>query len=307
MGKLKHEFDIIEITKKQAKELIDKYHYLGNKGFRSKISFGLFHKESEEIVGVAVYHNVSAPETVVGAFGLQRNEQDGILELGRLVMKPEYNGGNYTSFLVANSIKLLRKKCNVRALIAYATSDRHVGYIYQATNFKYYGLTAPKKDFWVDGKIQERGSTKGKKGIWVNRPRKHRYVLIFDKTLKIRWEEQPYPKEQPSNLKCYGCDGKGFVVSRGEKYNCPICQGNMNKIDEQNDKNEAVLIKDFDDALIQITETENKGKVAVYDAQKCIEILMQDGLSLEEAKEYFDYNIKNIRLNKNEPRFIHTV
>ena len=227
---IKNKYEVREIGKKQAKELVSKYHYLKEKGFRSKKCYGLFQKENCELVGVAVYHNVSAPETIVGAFGLKREEQGGIFELGRLVVKPNFNGGNFTSFLIATSLKKLRKSLCVRALITYATSDRHVGYVYQATNFKYYGLTSPKKDFWIDGKIQERGTTKGKQGVWVNRPRKHRYALVFDKQLQIKWKEIDYPKGKKLINDCYGCEGSGEVLSRGEKYKCPICQNENNDI-----------------------------------------------------------------------------
>jgi hypothetical protein len=49
---------------------------------------------------------------------------------------------------VAKAIKRLRSETNVRALISYADSKYHHGYIYQATNFKYYGLAPQKQDFF---------------------------------------------------------------------------------------------------------------------------------------------------------------
>jgi hypothetical protein len=96
-------------------------------------------------------------------------------------------------------IKQLRKDTNVRAILSYADSAFHNGYIYQATNFKYYGLTPKKRDFWFlldDGSYKkcQRGKIKGAEGEYRDRSRKHRYLIIFDKTLKCKWEEQPYPK-----------------------------------------------------------------------------------------------------------------
>jgi hypothetical protein len=90
----------------------------------------------------------------------------------------------------------------VRCILSYADTDLHVGYIYQATNFKYYGLTSKKKDFWIlkeDGSYEKFKKGKGKKirgtkGEYRDRSRKHRYLMIYDKTLKCKWEEQPYPK-----------------------------------------------------------------------------------------------------------------
>ena len=60
-------------------------------------------------------------------------------------------------------------------------------------------MTSKKRDFWrkqPDGTYikQSRGKTRGIEGEWRDRTRKHRYMLIFDKTLKTNWIEQPYPK-----------------------------------------------------------------------------------------------------------------
>ena len=87
----------------------------------------------------------------------------------------------------------------MRAIISYADSDLHNGGLYAAVNFKYYGLTAPKKDFFVkqpDGtfKKQSRGVTKGVEGEWRPRSRKHRYLITYDKTLHTKWQEEKYPK-----------------------------------------------------------------------------------------------------------------
>lgn len=187
------------IEKKICDEMIKKYHYLGKQGFsfRSGYNYGLFCNGL--LIGVAVFHSVSAPETVQGCFGLARNEQDGIWELGRLVIHPNYNGKNYTSWFLARAIRQLRKSTNVRALISYADTAYHCGYIYQATNFKYYGMTSKKKDFWQrksDGTYvkQSRGKTVGVEGEWRDRTRKHRYMLIFDKKLETKWKEESYPK-----------------------------------------------------------------------------------------------------------------
>ena len=160
--------------------------HLGKKGFCSKVIYGLF--DNVNLVGVAVYHGISAPETAVGAFGLARNQQEGLFELGRLVLHPNYNGKNYGSHLVGKSLKQLKNKYKARAVISYADSSLHTGGIYRACNFIYCGLTNAKKDFYVNGKIQERGKTKGVAGgVWLPRPRKHRFVMLFDKKIKLLW------------------------------------------------------------------------------------------------------------------------
>ena len=193
----KEEVFVSQITKEQAKDLIDKHHYLGSKGFRCVVAYGLF--VGPDMIGAAVYHGPSAPETIVGAFGLTRTDQDGFWELGRMVLEKGKNGKNYGSMLIGRSIRLLRKNYLVRALITYAESTRHYGALYQAANFTYCGLTKPKKDFYLpDGRKKERGITKGIEGIWKDRPKKHRYVLVFDKNLTLKWNISPYFKEKPN-------------------------------------------------------------------------------------------------------------
>lgn len=191
---------IENITKRQCEEFLNKHHYLSKQGcgFRSGFNYGL-HEEDGTLIGVAIFHTVSAWETVKGCFGLQNKEQKGFWELGRFAIDSEHNTNNLSSWFLSRAIKRLRSETTVRALITYADSEVHNGTLYQACNFRYYGLTAPKNDFWIeqaDGtlKKQSRGKTKGVAGVWKPRSRKHRYLLIFDKTLRTKWIEQPYPK-----------------------------------------------------------------------------------------------------------------
>jgi len=199
-----NDYKINKITKVQCKEILIKYHYLTKetKTFRSGINYGLF--LNGMLIGCAIYHCPSVPETVKGCFGLNRNEQSGFYELGRLALDPNHYKRNLTSWFLSKTIKLLRKEINVRAILSYADSELHTGYIYQATNFKYYGLTALKSDFWIlqdDGTYikYQRGKIKGLQGENRPRSRKHRYLLIFDKKLKCLWEEKPYPKGNNKN------------------------------------------------------------------------------------------------------------
>ena len=89
------------------------------------------------------------PEIAKGAFGLERNQQEGLFELSRLCVDPELQKEEYniTSWFVSRCIKRFRKDANVRAILSYADSAHHTGIIYRACNFNYYGLTNPKKIF----------------------------------------------------------------------------------------------------------------------------------------------------------------
>ena len=186
------------ITKEEASSLLEPYHYLTkqSKGFRSGYNYGAF--INNELMAVCIFHNPSVPELVKGCFGLERNEQKGIFELGRLVKRP--NSEIILSQFVAKAMKQLKKDTEVRAILSYADSRYHAGYIYQALNFKYYGLTAKRSDFWFeqpDGSYikHTRGKVKGFKGIWKPRARKYRYLMVFDSALQSKWKQEDYPKK----------------------------------------------------------------------------------------------------------------
>lgn len=186
-------FLINQISGQMAIPFLSTYHYLGKKPFRHSFIYGLLKSDAgfgeDPLLGVCVFHGVSAPETAVGAFGLSREYQQGLWELGRLAMHPDLNGGNHTSWFVSRAIKQLCKDTTVRAIISYADSSAgHTGAIYRACNALYCGMTAPKNDYYVNGKIQERGKTKGVVGEWKLRPQKHRYVWLFDPTLTLKWD-----------------------------------------------------------------------------------------------------------------------
>jgi len=88
---------------------------------------------------------------------------------------------NSESRFISVAIRELRKLTPVKAIITYADSAMgHTGIIYRATGFTYLGLTSPKDDFWVDGKIQQRGQTSGIGGVWLPRSRKHKFIKRFD-------------------------------------------------------------------------------------------------------------------------------
>lgn len=185
-----------------ADDFLIRHHYLeqqGN-GFLAKECYGLFNT-NYKMIGVITFSGISVIETLIGAFdGFDRfSSQEGFYELSRLAMDDETKEKNLTSWFVSRSIKLLRKRHYVRALISYADSKYHHGYIYQATNFKYYGLTAQKTDFFEtldDGTKRQiwRGTVSGKEGEWIKRTRKHRYMMVFDNGLHIKWKQQPFPK-----------------------------------------------------------------------------------------------------------------
>jgi hypothetical protein len=198
---VKSDFYIDKVGKDEIKDLLYTHHYLKDesKDFKSGYNYGLFrHTEWEcplrigGCLGACIFTGLPVPEIAVGAFGLERHEQQGLFELSRLCIEPSTQSCEYniTSWFVSRAIRQLRKDTEVKAIISYADSNHHTGTIYRACNFKYAGLTDPKKDFYYsDGTKHSRGRVKGSEGEWKERSRKHRYVMIFDKSLKLAWKE----------------------------------------------------------------------------------------------------------------------
>ena len=195
---MKSDFYIDRVTKSQSADLLLRYHYLKDisKDFKSGYNYGLYKKNDFSplniggIQGVCIFTGLPVPEIAKGAFGLERHEQQGLFELSRLCIHPDTQEREYniTSWFVSKAIKNLRRETEVKAIISYADSDYHHGTIYRACNFRYCGLSEPKKDFYfADGTKHSRGFVKGCDGEWKDRSRKHRYVMVFDKSLNLLW------------------------------------------------------------------------------------------------------------------------
>lgn len=220
--KAKAVFDIKEISKAEAYNFIRQYHYLGDAKFFSTENYGLYLKDGT-MVGCATFSNPQGNVALKGWFSLD-NTDTSVLELSRLCVLPPLNGTNATSYLLGNACRLLGKKA-IRAIITLADESRHVGSIYQVCNFKYYGLTGIKSDFFRDdGKLNPRGPTKNVGGVWVPRTRKHRYALIMDNTLTCNYTEQQRPPIQATSKR--DCCGGTRVVRDNRTttlYACPYC------------------------------------------------------------------------------------
>jgi hypothetical protein len=64
-------------------------------------------------------------------------------------------------------------------------------------------------------------------------------------------------------------------------------------------QDEEILIADgFDDAVIGIDE---KSMRLIYSVEKCIEILMKQGMDMTEAVEYFEYNVSGSYVGEKTP------
>ena len=124
-----------------TKPFIVGIHYAHTMPTSVMFKFGLYDKDT--LVGVITYGRPAAPAPSIGMFG--KEEKHRVIELNRLVLLPKYNGGNYTSFLVSHSLKLLPPGMGVLSYADFG-GQGHVGCIYRACNFLYTGTTKPRTD-----------------------------------------------------------------------------------------------------------------------------------------------------------------
>jgi hypothetical protein len=70
---------------------------------------------------------------------------------------------------------------------------------------------------------------------------------------------------------------------------------------------EALLADGLEDAFIGYTVNHHIPHVAVYDIDKCIEVLVtRDGMTHEDADEYLSFNTLGAYVGENGPIFIRT-
>lgn len=205
------------VSRTQCEEYILGIHY-AKRWPSISYAFGLFFKG--DLCGVVTYGTPPSSTLRVGIAG-EDYKQD-VLELNRLCLK--FNKKNEASFLVGKSLKMLPTN---KIIVSFAdTSQGHTGYVYQATNFIYCGLSAKRTDWKIRGKEHLHGQTiadefRGVKNraqamrdkygddfYLAPRPRKHRYIYITGskkykkgvaKALKYKIESYPKEKERINN------------------------------------------------------------------------------------------------------------
>ncbi|QDK04712.1 DNA modification protein [Listeria phage LP-013] len=158
-------------------------------------AYGIF--LGEELLGICTIGKPASNPLCVGVCGKEYSHK--VFELNRLCMKDKL-GKNVLSFFVSKVLKDLKKENLI--LISYAdTGMNHSGYIYQATNWMYTGLTAGRTDKYTPENKHSRHYTNEFNHLRKVRTAKHRYIYVagdkrFVKEVKgkIRYEEQPYPK-----------------------------------------------------------------------------------------------------------------
>ena len=72
----------------------------------------------------------------------------------------------------------------------------------------------------------------------------------------------------------------------------------LEKILEQYEDEQILIADGFDDAVIGIEENSMR---LIYSVEKCINILMDQGMDMTEAVEYFDFNVSGSYVGEKTP------
>jgi len=164
-------------------------------------AFGLF-DDKNILQGICTFGSPPSRALCIGVCGFENANK--VIELNRFIIN--HNQKNIASFFISKCLKLLPSDL---IIVSYAdTSKNHHGYIYQATNWIYTGLTAKRTERYdINNSNKHSKSVTVKKGINYKelavreRPQKHRYIyFIGSKTQKkhlrnaLKYKEKQYPK-----------------------------------------------------------------------------------------------------------------
>lgn len=201
--------DVVPIETREVKSWLLNRHYAKR---LCPISFAFGGYNGTTLVGIVTYGVPVSSSLRSGLCGAEWQSQ--VLELNRLCCE---NSPNVASRIVGQSLQMLPKPSIV---VSFADTEQgHVGYVYQATNFLYTGLSAKRTDWKIRGMESLHGATiadksRGMKNRaeWMrqtygdafylkDRSRKHRYVFFSgDKRQRgkmlaaLKYAIEPYPK-----------------------------------------------------------------------------------------------------------------
>jgi len=211
---------VTEVPKKTVHDLLIQNHYLHR---LPSVSYAFALYNYQILKGVCTFGFPPSQTLCKGIFGGKYKNE--ILELNRLFLTE--NTKNLASFFIS---KCLGKLPKPRVIISFAdTSVHHHGYIYQASNWIYTGLSNRFTDYTVEGlehlhhgtiedsvgrydknpKLNKKEALQKKYGdklYKIERPRKHRYVYICgnkqqrkERLANLNYDICSYPKGDNKN------------------------------------------------------------------------------------------------------------
>ncbi len=175
---IKNKYTVTSIKPKET------HSWLLNKHYAKRIpsisfAFGIYNGQA--LIGICTFGSPPSNALCIGVCGEQLKSH--VIELNRLCVN-DSKEKNVTSYFLSHCLKMLPKP---KIIVSYAdTSVNHNGYIYQATNWIYTGLTAKRTE-----RYDPDNPNKHSKSVTCNgnidyydlavrkRPRKHRYIYFL--------------------------------------------------------------------------------------------------------------------------------
>ena len=208
---------IVTLEYKEAIDFLLPRHYSGRIP-NVKYAFGW--KKDDKLVAVCTFGKPASNSLCWGICGKEYSAN--VYELNRLCREEDFDG-QLSAFVGACLRRLALENL---IIVSYSDSGmNHHGYIYQACNFYYTGVTKQRTDKYTEGNKHSRHySNEEQKGLRKVRTAKHRYVFFCtrNKKLKKLWKEAlnysilPYPKG----------DNSTYVLGDYQK---PIIVGGQNE------------------------------------------------------------------------------
>jgi len=185
-------FSVRQIESRLAHDFILTKHYAQRLPSIS-YAFGLY--KNDELVGICTIGKPASPFLCIGVCGKKYASK--VYELNRLITVDGLPK-NTLSWFVSRVLRALRQEDLV--IVSYAdTGMGHHGFIYQACNFLYTGMTKERTDKYTPNNKHSRHYTDEYNHLRKVRTAKHRYVYFTNpknKALReaLRYEVLPYPK-----------------------------------------------------------------------------------------------------------------
>ena len=217
---IKDTYKVVSIKKYLCKEWLLHKHYAKRIPSIS-FSFGLYDQKNI-LQGICTIGKPPSPSLCNGICGKENSKY--VYELNRLCVNEDLPK-NTLSMFVGKVLKLIPNTI----LVSYAdTSQNHHGFIYQATNWIYTGLSDKRSEWRLKNsnmhsktlcdKYTSEYMRENKNFVMVERPRKHRYVyFIGSKKQKKNWLKNlkykiySYPKGEN---KRYDCNYKPLIQTQ---------------------------------------------------------------------------------------------
>ncbi len=187
----KEEWFVQDAPLVEAQHMVREHHYSRGGSNTAVYVHGLYRVEDFCLYGVAWW----LPPTRVACESVNKHDWKRVLSLTRMVILPGVPK-NAASFLLAKSIKLIKKDGRFTSLVTYADeSQGHTGHVYRASNWTYVGRTGPYPR-WIDleGRQVAPKATKNRTKAEMlalghlqdGKYHKHKFVLHLDPNTAVR-------------------------------------------------------------------------------------------------------------------------